>query len=253
MVNKHSHLAAMIFDQLELVRKTRQRRRKEFRSHSYLCLCLNLTMTIKRNFLLVEDEALIREGLKSLLENESFVKNVYEASNKKEFMSTMDEDIDFVLMDFKLQDTNGLELLQSLRKKSSSVKVVAVTGRDGSELVLNLLKAGVNGIVYKLDGYREIRKTIEMVMEGESYFPESVMSIIRKNAHRWDSLPPVTLTFAENELLTAIARGLITKEIAVELKMTEATIETYRQRLMKKVGVQNTAALIAYGFRNGLL
>jgi DNA-binding NarL/FixJ family response regulator len=210
-------------------------------------------MITKLKFLLVEDEALIREGLKSLLENEPFVQSVFEASNKKEFSAVLDQDIDFVLMDFKLPDTNGLELLQTLRKKSSSIKVVAVTGRDGSELVLNLLKAGVNGIVYKLDGYREIRKTIGMVMAEESYFPERVLSIIQKNAHRWDSLPPVTLTFAENELLTAIARGLITKQIAVELKMTESTIETYRQRLMKKVGVQNTAALIAYGFRNGLL
>lgn len=207
----------------------------------------------KKNILLVDDEPLIRQGLKSLLDDEPFTRTVYEAGDKQTFLREFGEHIDIVLLDFKLADTNGLELLNLIRKKSMTVKVVAITGLDGTEVILNLLKSGVNGLVYKLDGYEEIRKTILSVLEGESYYSDKVVSIIQKNAHRWDKLPPVTLTTREKELLQAIARGNTTKEIAEVTKMTESTIETYRARLIKKAKVLNTAALIAFAYRNGLL
>lgn len=207
----------------------------------------------KKNILLVDDEPLIRQGLKSLLEGEPFTRAVYEAGNKPTFIHEFGEHIDIVLLDFKLGDTNGLELLNLIRMWSTTVKVVAITGLDGTEVILNLLKSGVNGLVYKLDGYEEIRKTILSVLEGESYYSNKVVSIIQKNAHRWDRLPPVTLTPRENELLQAIAKGNTTKEIAEAMKMTESTIETYRARLLKKAKVLNTAALIAFAYRNGLL
>ena len=204
--------------------------------------------------LIVEDEALIREGLKSLLSKEEFIERVFEASTRKEFQAIIEQHtFDVVLMDFKLPDTNGLELLGMLKKRNPKAKVIVVTGLDGVELLVNLLKAGVNGIVYKLDGYREILKTLEMVVQEESYFPEKVMKIIQKNAGTWEDIPPVTLTFSEKEMLRILARGLTTKEMAVELRMTEATTETYRSRLMKKVSAPNTAALLAFAFRNGLL
>jgi DNA-binding NarL/FixJ family response regulator len=207
----------------------------------------------RQRILLVEDEALIREGLYSLLESEPFVADVGQASNKKEFNAVIDKDYDLILMDFKLPDINGLEIMAILRERKSVSKVIAVTGLDGTELLINLLKAGVNGIVYKLDGYKEIRKTIEKVIEGESYFPEKVLKIIEKNASRWDEIPAMTLSFSDKEILRALSRGLTTKEMAGELKMTEATTETYRNRLMKKVNAPNTAALLAFAFRNGLL
>lgn len=210
-------------------------------------------MIKKANFLLVDDEALIRDGIKSLLEKEVFVNFIYEASGKKQFIEEIKNRIDIILLDFRLADCNGLELLEIVRKKDKSIRVIALTGFDGVELILNLLKAGINGIVHKLDGYQEIRKTVERVMENESYFPEKVTAIIQKNAHRWDQVAPISLTFMEKELLTKIASGLTTKEIAVSLKMPEATTETYRQRLMKKVNVSNTAALLAFAYRNGLL
>jgi Response regulator containing a CheY-like receiver domain and an HTH DNA-binding domain len=207
----------------------------------------------QKNILLVDDEPLIRQYLKSLLEDEPFTRKVYEAGDKDSFLKEFGEHIDIILLDFKLPNTNGLELLNLVRKRNTTVKVVAITGLDGTEVILNLLKSGVNGLVYKLDGYDEIRKTVLSVLEGESYYSNKVVSIIQKNAHRWDKLPPVTLTAREKELLKAIANGNTTKEIAETMKMTESTIETYRARLIKKANVLNTAALIAFAYRNGLL
>jgi two-component system response regulator DegU len=207
----------------------------------------------KLNFLLVEDEALIREGLRSLLEKENFTKNVFEASNRAEFREQMNKNIDIVLMDFRLLDTNGLELLGLLKQEGAYPKVVVLTGLEGTELIMNLLQSGVHGIVYKLDGYKEIVKTITKVREMGSYFSEKILKLIQANAHRWDTVPPVVLNFPERELLKAIASGLTTKEIASELKMSDSTAETYRIRLIKKVGVHNTAGLLAYAYRNGIL
>lgn len=210
-------------------------------------------MTKKYNFLIVDDEALIREGLESLLVNEPFVFAIQQASNKVEFLKAIESPINLVLLDFKLQSTNALDLLPILKQKWPDSKVIAVTGLDGTELLVNLLKAGVNGIVYKLDGYSEIRKTIEKVLDGESYFPEKVLRVIQRHASQWDDVPLIRLTFSEKEILKFLTAGLTTKQIAGELKMTESTTETYRNRLMKKLNVQNTAGLLAFAFRNGLL
>lgn len=208
---------------------------------------------VRFNFLLVEDEALIREGLRSLLEREDFVKNVYEASNANEFGEQISKGVDLVLMDFRLSDTNGLELLAMLKKLEIQPKVIMLTGLEGTELIMNLLRSGVNGIVYKLDGYKEIVKTIRKVVETGSYFSDKILNVIQANAHRWDQVPPVVLNLPERELLKAIANGLTSKEIATLLKMSETTAETYRIRLIRKVGVPNTAGLIAYAYRNGIL
>lgn len=208
----------------------------------------------KINILIVDDEALIREGLRSLLEKEPFVSTIYEASDASEFNASLSKfRIDIILLDIRLRETTGIELLESLKKHNQKPKTIAVTGMEGVELMINLLKAGVDGIVYKLNGYEEIRKTIKSILVSGNYFPENILRIIQSNVKRWDNIPSVTLTTQEVELLKAIASGSVTKEIAISLKMAEGTAETYRIRLMKKVGASNTAALLAYAYRNGIL
>ncbi|MEX2231265.1 MAG: response regulator transcription factor [Cyclobacteriaceae bacterium] len=206
------------------------------------------------NILLVDDEALIRQGLRALLEKENFVENIFEAGDAEEFRVVISKHkVDIVLLDIRLRDSTGIELLESIKRSKHQPKIIAVTGMEGIELIINLLKSGVDGIVYKLDGYDEIRKTIKSILASGNYFPEKILRIIQSNASKWDNTPTVTLSMQELSILRAISRGSITKEIATELNMSEATAETYRVRLIKKVGVPNTAALLAYAYRNGIL
>jgi DNA-binding NarL/FixJ family response regulator len=208
----------------------------------------------KLKILIVDDENLLRQGVRSLLENEKFVDTIYEAGDAKAFYQQLAENaIDIILLDIKLTSINGQELIIELNKRPNRPKIIVVTGLEGVELIISLLKLGVNGIVFKLDGYSEIVKTIEEIHRSGNYFQEKTLRIIQNNAHRWDKVPTVLLSFLENELLRALARGLTTKAIAGELRMTEATTETYRIRLIKKVGAPNTAALLAYAYRNGIL
>ncbi|MDQ2655852.1 MAG: response regulator transcription factor [Bacteroidota bacterium] len=208
----------------------------------------------KTNILIVDDEALIREGLRSLLEKERFVGNIFEAGDADQFHSHIArETIGIILLDIRLRNTTGVELLESVRLMPSRPRVIAVTGMEGIELIIHLLKGGVDGIVYKLDGYAEILKTIKSILASGNYFPDKVLKIIQSNAKSWENIPTVILTAQELNMLKAIARGSITKEIASELKMAQTTAETYRLRLLRKVGVSNTAALLAYAYRNGIL
>jgi DNA-binding NarL/FixJ family response regulator len=208
----------------------------------------------KINILLVEDEALVREGIHSLLKKEAFVKEVYQAGTSLEFYEKMAiHPIDIILLDMRLQGASGLDLLASMKKKRVQPKVVAVTGLEGVEIIIHLLKAGVNGIVFKLDGYKEILAAIKSIMETGSYFTEKILKVIQANAARWDTAPTLNLTYHEKELLKSIAAGMTTKEISKQLKMSESTTETYRMRLIRKLGASNTAALLAFAYRNGLL
>jgi len=206
------------------------------------------------NILLLEDEVLIRQGLRSLLEKEPFIGEIYEAGNATDFhQEVARHPIDLILLDIRLPGIKGHELLSSLATQPNAPKVIVVTGMEGVELVINLLKLGVSGVVFKLDGYNEIVKAINEVIKSGYYFQEKITRIIETHAHRWDHVPPVSLTFQENELIQIISSGLTTKEMADKLKMTEATTETYRTRLLKKLRVPNTAAMLAYAFKNGIL
>jgi two-component system response regulator DegU len=208
----------------------------------------------KINVLIVDDEALLREGLHAMLEKENFISEIVGAEDEEGFVQQLATNrIDVILLDIRLRKTSGFELLKRLQAFSYQPKVIAVTGLDSVDVIINLLKLNVHGIVYKLDGYGEIIKAIRAVSTNGTYFPENILKIIQVNAQRWNDTPTVLFSFQEMELLRAIASGATTKEFAAELKMSPGTAETYRIRLMKKVGVSNTAGLLAYAFRNGIL
>jgi len=150
----------------------------------------------KFTFLIVEDETVLRDGLRALLERENFVKAIYEAFDRPSFEACIAKNVDFVLLDYRLVTTNGLELLGMLKRREKAPKVIILTGLEGSELIMNLLQAGVHGIVYKPDGYKELVKTILKTIEAGSYFSERILNVIKSNAHRWDTVPPVVLSFS---------------------------------------------------------
>jgi DNA-binding NarL/FixJ family response regulator len=209
-------------------------------------------MKTKHTILLVEDEVLIRDGVHSLLKAESFVGKIFHAAGKKDIAEIPLGEIDVVILDFKLRDCNGLDVIP-LIKQAGCHKIVIMTGLEGNELIINLLRAGVQAIIHKLDGYNAIRSGLIKVLEGDTYYPPYIIKTLKDNIHHWDKIPPVKLSFGEQEIITAISQGYTTKQIAGMLKMTEATTETYRLRLIKKLGVPNTAAMIVYAFKNGIL
>jgi DNA-binding NarL/FixJ family response regulator len=161
--------------------------------------------------------------------------------------------IDLILLDIRLKAINGLELFHKLRSLVKQPRVIAVTGLDGSAVIVNLLKSGLDGVVYKLDGYDEIITAIDKVLHAGSYFTKSVWEVIHKNRHQWNEVPSVTFSFQEKELVKGLSNGLTIKEIAASFKMTAGATEKFKLRLIKKVGASNTAGLVIFAYRNGIL
>src|SRR5262245_10148444 len=118
----------------------------------------------KINILIVDDEALLRQGVSSLLAKEDFVRTVYEAEDEQSFFSQLSSHhIEIILLDIRLRSTSGIDLLKRMQAQDQLPKVIAVTGLDGVEVIVNLLRMGINAIVYKLDGYGEILKAIQNI------------------------------------------------------------------------------------------
>lgn len=211
-------------------------------------------MTKKANLLIVDDQPSIREGLRSLLEEHPSINIVYEAGDERSFLHVIsNHTIDIILLDIKLKDVSGLELLAKLKGIASRPRVVALTGLEGEEVIVNLLKAGVNGIVHKLDHYEHIVKAINSALNMESYFTQYVTRVIQANTDRLNDIPSVVFSKQEKEVLQALANGLTNIQMAEQFKMTEGSMEKFRSRLMNKAGAPNAFALLAFAYRNGIL
>lgn len=202
--------------------------------------------------LLAEDEAMVRQGIRAMLEKEGITK-IYEAATGNEALVILQQNtIDIVLLDIRMPGKSGIETFKEIKKVLPKIPIIVVTGLEGTELILNLLKAGVHGFVQKMNGFEEIMKALEAIAGGGRYFSEEVMEVIRNYSDHWD---PPTIQFKDRELqlLKVIAEGLTSKEIAEKFHMSVRTAETNRQRLLDKTRSLNTAGLIAYAYRNGII
>jgi len=163
---------------------------------------------------------------------------------------------DLVVMDIHLPDMSGIEATRQILKAQPSVKVLIFNKDADSAMVQAALKAGASGYVLKKGKVSELIHAIEEVMGGKLYFSAEVSVGIAEDFQRTligNSEPskPV-LSEREKQLLRLIAQGRRNKEIAAKLKLSPNSIETYRARLMKKVGYRNTAELVRYAIREGI-
>lgn len=208
----------------------------------------------KINVLAVDDHASVRQAFCTMLHQEPFVEAAYEAYDEDSFKEVLNNHrVDVILLDMRLKGTTGLELLKELKNFTVRPYVIGITGLDGHEVIINLLRAGVNGVVHKLEGFDEIINAIKSVLSTGSYFTKYVRDIVRNNTRHWDDIPSVVLSYKERDFLKALASGLTTHEIAPLFKMTEGSAEKFRLELIRKIGVPNSAALLAFAFRNGIL
>ncbi|HYG03726.1 MAG TPA: response regulator transcription factor [Chryseosolibacter sp.] len=204
--------------------------------------------------LLAEDEIMVRQGLKALLYQQPNIRIIHEAGNSDEVLAVLaSNNVDIILLDVRMPGMQCILLVEQIRRNYPDVKILVITGLFGTELIFNLLKAGIHGFVQKMNGFDEIEKAIDQIMISNQYLSSDVIEIIQQNVSYWKYVPPIKLTEKEVALLKAIVSGLTTKAIAEKFDIPASSAETNRNRLMKKTGTQNTAELIAYAFRNGII
>jgi DNA-binding NarL/FixJ family response regulator len=218
-----------------------------------------LLMDRKYRVVIVEDQTIIREGLRSLLSSAKEFDIVGEAGDGWEAIRCIEKcKPDLVLTDLSMPRMNGTDMIETIKKQSPKTKVIALTVHQEEEYVLATLKAGVDGYLLKEASYPELLMAIRSVLKGNRYIsPEISGKLISgylegRKSFKIDSLWE-TLTRREREILKLIAEGYKNKEIADYLCISKKTVETHRANLMRKLDLHNTAALVAFAMEKGLV
>ncbi|NJC95450.1 MAG: DNA-binding response regulator [Anaerolineales bacterium] len=206
--------------------------------------------------LIADDHLIIRQGLRLILETETDFELVGEASDGNEALSLCKKlKPDVVLMDLRMPNMDGLTAIEKLRAEQPDVAVVILTTFNEDELMFRGLQAGARGYLLKDTDRSTLFDTIRAAVRGETLLkPEILARILSKaNAPKSTSNEPVNLTERELEVLEAVARGERSKEIAVQLGISERTVKAHLASIYNKLGVDSRAAAIAVAAQRGLL
>jgi DNA-binding NarL/FixJ family response regulator len=207
--------------------------------------------------LLVDDHALVRAGLRSLLEGFDGVEVVAEAGNGREAIELARTHAPhLVLMDIALPELNGLEAAARLRDEQPGARVIILSMHSNEEYVLRALRAGVAGYLLKDSAPSELQHAIETVARGEVYLsPRASRKVIDDYLRRHDASddPLQQLTPRQREILQLIAEGKSTKDIGFLLAISIKTVETHRAQLMRRLGVHDVPGLVRCAMRLGLV
>lgn len=206
--------------------------------------------------LLVDDHPVVRKGLSSYLSNYGQVTIIGEASDGQEALRKARELApDLVLMDIDMPRMNGLTAADTLRKENPKIKVLVLSMHSDTDNVLRILQSGARGFVLKQAPTDDLIRAIESVTSGETFFSPDVARVAINQFVRGGSEGSQTTQVSnrEREVLIAIAEGLSNKEIACRLGVGVRTIETHRERIMRKLNIHSVAGLTKFAISKGLV
>jgi len=202
---------------------------------------------------LADDHEMFRQGLKALLESESF-QVVGEASDGRQAVHLCREfNPDAAVLDLSMSDFNGIEAARQIRKQSPDTRSVLLTMFEEDAYVLEGLRAGIRGYVLKAQAPSDLAEALREVSRNRLYLSPGVAGTVvdaylRKEEPSLDPLTP-----KERQVLQLVAEGNSTKCIARRLDMAVKTAESHRNRIMRKLEARNTAGLVRYAVRRGLV
>ena len=206
--------------------------------------------------LIVDDHAIMRDGIRALIDPHDDIEIVGEASEGKEAVEKAQELApDVVVMDISMAGMDGLEATRRIRKKNPQAKILILTQHDDREYILSAIKAGAIGFVPKKALGPELISAIRTMHKGESFlYPSSTTALISdylKQAKGEDTYNH--LTAREREILKLIADGQTNREIASMFSLSLKTVLGHRTKLMGKLNLHNRSELIKYAIRKGLI
>jgi NarL family two-component system response regulator YdfI len=206
--------------------------------------------------LIADDHLIIRQGLRLILETENDFELIGEASDGNEAVGLCKKlKPDVVLMDLRMPNMDGLSAIEKLRVEQPQIAVVILTTFNEDELMLRGLQAGARGYLLKDTDRNTLFDTIRAAARGETLLkPEIMARVLSQNAITKTEAPgPINLTERELEVLNAVARGERSKEIAIQLGISERTVKAHLASIYNKLGVDSRAAAIAVAAQSGLL
>lgn len=210
----------------------------------------------KIKVMIVDDHAMIREGIKRLLEFDGNISVVAEASDGEECLSIIKKtDLDILLLDINMPKKNGIEVLQEIRSKKMKIKVLMLTVHNEVEYLIKAVDIGVDGYILKDSESSELIKAINVILSGENYIqPSLIPSLNSKLISRdVDKEKIEQLTKREMEILLNVANGMFNKEIAVNLNISERTVKNHISNIFKKIKVADRTQAAVFAIKNNLI
>ncbi len=213
----------------------------------------------KIRLLLVDDHAVVRSGLRMLLESETDVEIVGEAGNADEAVAALERlDLDVILMDIGLPDRSGIDAAREIKRRYPKTAVVALTIHEDKEYFFRMLEAGASGYVPKRAAPDELLTAIRAAALGEVYIYPSMAKLLVKDFLSQDreehqSRTVNGLTTREQEVLTHLADGATNVEIGETLSISPKTVARHRENIMRKLNLHSRTELVKYAIRKGII
>jgi len=208
---------------------------------------------------IADDYKIFRDGLKVGLSADENLTVMLEADNGEDLLKALETNSpDVILMDLKMPIMDGMEATKAVRKKYPAIKVLVVTMYEDDKFIIHMMENGANGYLLKNAEPDEIIKSIYAVHENGYYFNDLVNKALLKKLVLKNNLKPsfnqnVELTERELEVLKLICEEKTAAEIGKEIFLSPRSVEGIRQRLIEKVGVRNSAGLVMFAVKGGLV
>lgn len=210
----------------------------------------------KIRILVADDHPVVRKGLQSCLARQDSLRIIGEAADGDEALAkALELSPDVVLLDISMPRRDGLVVTAALRKEAPQIKVLILSVHNNKEYIFRIIQAGAHGYVSKEAPPEELLRAIESVYKGETFFsPEIARAALNQLVCNGGKREPFAqLTGREREVLTLIAQGQSNKEIASQLGISVRTIETHRERIMRRLDIHSVAGLTKFAIANGLI
>lgn len=212
-----------------------------------------MTVTI----LLVDDHAIIRQGLATLIEQQVDMEVAGHAeSGRQAIKLAMELKPDIVVMDVSMPDLNGIDASQQILKQVPEAKIIALSIHSHRRYIVGMLRAGASGYLIKDCVFEELLTAINMVLKNHIYLSDKIRDLVLKdyilNIKINDSLKSCPLSEREKNVIQMIAEGATTREIASRLDLSISTVETHRRHILDKLNTSSVAELTKYAIREGL-
>jgi len=202
---------------------------------------------------LADNHALVRQALRALLEREGF-QVTGEASDGQEVVRLVPAvSPDIAILDISMPLLNGLDAARELKKRSPRTKVILLTRHDEAQYVTEALRVGVKGYVLKNQAATDLVQAMQQVVRGGSYLSPDISRTVVEAYLSKTNLTPDPLTPRERQVLQMVGEGSSTKDVARLLGISAKTAESHRARLMRKLDIHETASLVRYAIRRGLV
>lgn len=210
-------------------------------------------MTIR--VVLADDHAIIREGLSIMLEGQADIQVVGVAANGREAVQLVEEHRpDVLLIDISMPELNGIEVIRRVKPQNPRLHIVVLSIHATKPYVNRALRAGANGYLIKETAGLEVVEAVRAVCRGERYLSERIADMLIASLENNNETSPLDkLTRREREVLQLVAEGKTSHEIGETLGVSSKTVDSYRSRLMSKIGVGDVTGLVKFAIQHGVI